>query len=127
MSGNVGKWIEAMKICKSATKPSYLFGDIDHHNAAASCNQTFIPENSGPRWIGVARQQYVNKDDGKYFHSNIYFELLFKTRSILRHLFFFSKSDLIFIFDFWKQTLQIHTYTHVCTNAHPPNHTQKER
>ena len=54
--------------CKSANKPSYLFGDIDHHNAAAACNQTFIPNNFGPRWIGVARQKYVKKDDGKYFH-----------------------------------------------------------
>ena len=66
------EWIKVMMDCKSANKPSYLFGDINIHNAAAACKQTFIPNNLGPRWIGVAGQKYVNKDDGKYFHSNIY-------------------------------------------------------
>ena len=69
-------WIDAMKHCKSANEPSYLFGDINLHNAAAACNQTFNPNYFGQMWIGVAGQTYFNKDDGKYFHSNIYFELL---------------------------------------------------
>ena len=109
LSGYAGKWIKAMMDCKSANKPSYLFGDMDLHNAEAACNQAFIPKVFEVGWIGVARQKYVNKDDGKYFHSNIYFELLLKTRSILKHLIFFSNSVLIFIFDFWKQTLHTHT------------------
>ena len=69
-SSRFSGWVDAMKHCKSANEPSYLFGDMDLHNAAIACNQSFIPENFGPRWIGVARQKYVNKDDGKYFHSN---------------------------------------------------------
>ena len=108
-SGYDDKWIKAMMDCKSANKPSYLFGDMDLHNAEAACNQEFIPNNFQVGWIGVARQKYVNKDDGKYFHSNIYFELLLKTRRILKHLIFFSNSVLIFIFDFWKQILHTHT------------------
>ncbi|XP_078309855.1 uncharacterized protein LOC111110411 isoform X3 [Crassostrea virginica] len=67
LSGYDNKWIDAMTDCKSAKEPSYLFGDMDLHNAAASCNQTFIPKVFEVGWIGVARQKYVNKDDGLEF------------------------------------------------------------
>ncbi|XP_078340571.1 uncharacterized protein LOC111106908 [Crassostrea virginica] len=67
-SSEFAGWIDAMKHCKSANEPSYLFGDINLHNAAAACNQTSInPNYFGQMWIGVAGQTYFNKDDGLEF------------------------------------------------------------
>lgn len=69
-----------MMDCKSANPPAYLFGDIDFQNATVSCKKTFIQNDPDLRWIGVARQFYLNKDEGKHFHFNIIF-LVIKTLS----------------------------------------------
>lgn len=70
--GPAKTWTEAMMDCKAANKPGYLFGDINLHNAASACSQPFMSNYFPLRWIGVARQVYINMDDGKRFYFHIY-------------------------------------------------------
>lgn len=62
-----------MMDCKRANRSAYLFGDIDFQNAKIACNKTFYPQRVELNWIGVARQFYLNKDEGKHFHFNVIF------------------------------------------------------
>nr|XP_022302966.1 uncharacterized protein LOC111110661 isoform X2 [Crassostrea virginica] len=60
-------WTQAMKNCKDAEQPSYLFGNVELQNANLACNSIEFSNNIALFWIGVARQMYLNKDDGWNF------------------------------------------------------------
>ncbi|XP_078309864.1 uncharacterized protein LOC144618127 [Crassostrea virginica] len=64
LSGTARNWSDAMMDCKTAIIPGYLIGDIDLHSAEFACRQSFIPNNFVLGWIGVARQVYINEDNG---------------------------------------------------------------
>ncbi|XP_022302966.2 uncharacterized protein LOC111110661 isoform X2 [Crassostrea virginica] len=60
-------WTQAMKNCKDTEQPSYLFGNVELQNANLACNSLEFSNNIALFWIGVARQMYLNKDDGWNF------------------------------------------------------------
>ena len=53
-----------MKVCKTALTSDYLYGDIDLTNATMACNRIFSSTSIQRGWIGVARQVYINRDNG---------------------------------------------------------------
>ena len=59
------KWTNGMKNCTVGDQPSYLFGDVELQNANLACNSTNFPNNIALGWIGVARQLFLNKDEGE--------------------------------------------------------------
>ncbi|XP_078309858.1 uncharacterized protein LOC111110221 isoform X2 [Crassostrea virginica] len=65
--GPATEWTKAMKNCEDADQPSYLFGNVELQNANLACSSIDIPNNIALFWIGVARQKYLNKDDGWNF------------------------------------------------------------
>ena len=70
--GSATEWTKAMKHCKDAEQPSYLFGNVELQNANLACNSIDIPNNIALFWIGVARQKYLNKDDGELIFIQFY-------------------------------------------------------
>ena len=63
--GPATEWTKAMKNCEDADQPSYLFGNVELQNANLACSSIDIQNNIALFWIGVARQKYLNKDDGE--------------------------------------------------------------
>lgn len=59
-------WEEAIAICKS--KGSYLIGNLNSSNLKSSCDKL---NNTGPRWIGVVKDQYIGQDQGKFCLPNV--------------------------------------------------------
>lgn len=49
-----------MEMCK--TNSTYLNGDIELSNVKPACTNYNM---TSPRWIGVVRDQYIKKDEGK--------------------------------------------------------------
>ena len=70
--GSATEWTIAMKNCKDAEQPSYLFGNVELQNANLACNSIDIQNNIALFWIGVARQNYLNKDDGELIFIQFY-------------------------------------------------------
>ena len=66
------EWTQAMKNCKDAEQPSYLFGNVELQNANLACNSIEFSNNIALFWIGVARQMYLNKDDGELIFIQFY-------------------------------------------------------
>ena len=61
-----------MKNCEDADQPSYLFGNVELQNANLACKSIDIQNNIALLWIGVARQKYLNKDDGELIFIQFY-------------------------------------------------------
>ena len=70
--GSATEWTKAMKNCKDAEQPSYLFGNVELQNANLACNSIEFSNNIALFWIGVARQKYLNKDDGELIFIQFY-------------------------------------------------------
>ena len=66
------EWTKAMKNCKDGDQPSYLLGNVELQNAYLSCNSIDITNKIALFWIGVARQKYLNKDDGELIFIQFY-------------------------------------------------------
>lgn len=67
-----------MEVCIGIGNGYYLLGNIDLSDAKSACTDL---QNSGPRWIGVIKENFVKSDQGntteKDVISNVVHGLLF--------------------------------------------------